>query len=157
MLLAGALSLPAAAALPEGALAPDFLGPSRTGKPVKLSDFAGKPVIVSFWASWCAPCLEEMPLLEALQRKLGRERIEVVAVNWGEDSERYRQLLTQLTDVQMTLTHDAAKLIGQTYGLDDIPQLYLIDREGRIAYQRRGYSADSAQQLLDAVNRLLAD
>lgn len=157
LLLAAALPLPADAALATGVTAPDYLGKSAGGQTVKVSAFAGKLVIVTFWASWCAPCLEEMPLLEGLQQKLGRERIEVVAVNWGEDGRRYRQLLRQLTDVQMTLTHDAGKLIGRTYEIDDIPQLYLIDSEGRIAYQSRGYSPENAQSLLDAINRLLAD
>ncbi len=157
MLLAAALPLPAAATLAVGTAAPDYLGKSPGGEPVKVSAYAGKLVIVTFWASWCAPCLEEMPLLEALQQKLGKEQIGVVAINWGEDSQRYRQLLRQLTEVQMTLTHDAAKLIGQTYEVGDIPQLYLIDREGRIAYQSRGYSPDNAQALLDAINRLMAN
>lgn len=156
MLLVAALPLPVAAALATGVSAPDYLGKSADGQTVKVSAFTGKLVIVTFWASWCAPCLEEMPLLEGLQQKLGRERIEVVAINWGEDSQRYRQLLRQLTDVQMTLTHDAGKLIGRTYGVDDIPQLYLIDREGRIAYQSRGYSPESAQSLLGAINSLMS-
>ncbi len=155
LLLAAGLPLTAAAALPVGATAPDYLGKSRAGKPVTVAAMAGTPVIVTFWASWCAPCLQEMPLLEALQRKLGRERIEVVAVNWGEDDQRYRQILDQLSQVQMTLTHDRGKLIGRTYEVGDIPQLYLIDREGRIAYQSRGYSPENAQGLLDVLNGIL--
>ncbi len=157
LFLAAGLPLMAAAALPVGAVAPDYLGNSRAGKPVTMAAMAGKPVVVTFWASWCAPCLQEMPLLEALQQQLGRERIEVVAVNWGEDDQRYRQILAQLSEVQMTLTRDRSKLVGRAYGVGDIPQLYLIDREGRIAYQSQGYSPENAQDLLDVLNALLQE
>lgn len=155
LLMAAGLPLMAAAALPVGAMAPDYLGKSRSGEPVTVSALAGKPVIVTFWASWCAPCLQEMPLLEALQQKLGRERIEVVAVNWGEQHQRYRQILDQLASVQMTLTHDRRKLIGRTYEVSEIPQLYLVGTDGRIAYQSKGYSLENAQGLLDTLNGML--
>lgn len=154
-----ALCLPALArAEPPGVgrPAPDELGIGRDGEVVRISDRRGRIVIVNFWASWCAPCIEEMPLLEALQQKLGKTVIDVVSVNWGETVQRYRDVLRQVEPVQMTMTHDRDGVIGRAYGVSEIPRLFVIGPDGIVSYQATGFSGAQRDGLLEALNRLLA-
>ncbi|MFI4970616.1 MAG: TlpA disulfide reductase family protein, partial [Lysobacterales bacterium] len=67
--------------LQAGDAAPDSLGTDRDGKQVRIADYHGKVVVLTFWATWCGYCLKELPILENLQRRLGKARIEVVAIN----------------------------------------------------------------------------
>ena len=99
LFLAFASPTPAQAGLAVGQPPPDLLGKNPQGDEVRISDHGGKVVVVTFWASWCGYCLKEMPVLEGLQRAVGRERMEVVAVNLKEPPRTYRAILRQLEDV----------------------------------------------------------
>lgn len=154
-----ALCLPALAradGADVGMPAPDQLGVNPKGEPVRISDRRGRIVIVNFWASWCAPCIEEMPLLEALQQKLGKAVVDVVSVNWGETAQRYRDVLRQVEPLQMTMTHDRNGDIGRAYGVAEIPRLFVIGPDGIVSYQATGFSGAQRDGLLAALNRLLA-
>jgi thiol-disulfide isomerase/thioredoxin len=139
-----------------GAPAPDYLGEDRDGASVRVSERRGRIVVVNFWASWCAPCIEEMPLLEALQQKLGKAVIDVVSVNWGETAQRYREVVQQAGAVQMTMTHDRNGDIGRAYGVASIPRLFVVGPDGLVSYQGTGFSDAQRDGLLDELNRLLA-
>lgn len=156
--LAALLLAGAAAAQPAiGEAPPDALGRDREGRPVQLTDFAGRVVVVSFWASWCAPCLDEMAVLEDLQRRIGRERLAVVGVNWHEDLFPYRAALQKLDRVQITLTRDAEQQVGDAYGVREIPALFIIGRDGRLAHRHRGFApGQSAATLRAEIDILLA-
>src|SRR3546814_3550694 len=68
-----------------GDIPPDVLGNDRDGNPVTVSQYRGKVVIVTFWASWCGPCRRELPVLGKVQSIVGRDHLEVIAVNFKED------------------------------------------------------------------------
>ena len=80
----------------------------------------------------------------------------VVAVNYKDERKVYRALARALKDVQLTMTHDASGAIGKAYGVDGIPRLLMIDRDGKVAYVSVGYDADSLDEIVDAANKLLA-
>ena len=95
-------------------------------------------------------------MLAGLQAAAGKDRLEVVAVNFQDDRDVYRGLLRRLKDVQLTMTHDATGRIGDAYGVKAIPHLLVIGRDGKVAFKAAGYGEESLQEILDAVNGELA-
>ena len=102
------------------------------GSAVSLADFTGRVVLLNFWATWCGPCVREMPSLDRLQAALGPEGLEVVAV-----SEDRKQALAEAFLVEHRLDHlalymDQRGKVAQAFGLRGLPTTYLIDRQGRL-------------------------
>jgi len=155
LLLAIALPGTALAALEVGDTPPDLLGTSQHDEAVRVSDHRGKVVVVTFWASWCGYCLKEMPILEGLQRAVGRDRMEVVAINLKEPPRTYRSIMRQLKGVGLTMTHDRDGSIADAFGVEAVPRLFMIDKGGRLAYLHTGYSEDSLPMIVEAANALL--
>ncbi len=146
-----------AASMPDiGEVAPDYLGRGNDGNVVRVSEQQGKIMVVTFWASWCPPCLKELPLLEGLQATVGTEQLKVVAVNYREDKKQYRRIKNKLKNLTFTLTSDSNGKIGRRYGVDGIPHMVLIDHAGKIANRWVGYGEGNIQQVVDAMNELLA-
>jgi peroxiredoxin len=130
-------ALPAAAApLPAGAQAPDFTRPSLDGKPVTLSAARGKLVLLDFWASWCAPCIVELPHLIDLQKRY-RDRLQVIGVSMDDRKSNAVDAMKRHPVNYPVVMGDAplGKLYGGVLGL---PEIYLIGRDGRIVRSWRG-------------------
>jgi thiol-disulfide isomerase/thioredoxin len=124
-----------------GDKAPDKLGTDFNGKEVKLSDYKGTVVVVSFWASWCGPCLKEIPVLEEMQRKVAPSELRVISVN-TEDREQYRKLARRNSDWKMLFAHDSFKEASDSYGVKGLPHMVIIERDGTIKKVHRGYGDD---------------
>lgn len=158
-LLAAALALCAAGAaearLAIGDVPPDDLGVDRDGKPLHVSDFRGKIVVVSFWASWCGYCRKELPVLAGLQDVAGRDRVQVVAVNTFDEPEVYRAIRRNFRNVTLTIARDTGA-VGKAYDVRAIPHLLIIDRSGRVSYQMVGYGEESLDGIVAEINRQLA-
>lgn len=164
-LLAGALLMQAAVAAPAGktepklhigATPPSALGKERNGDVVDLGAHGGKVVIVTFWASWCGYCLRELPVLDALQRTVGTERLRIVAVNVKDSTADYRLMTRQMHDYTLLMTRDRSGGIAEDWGITSYPNLWIIDPKGRIASHRVGYGEDSLQGIVDDINRVVA-
>lgn len=136
---------------------PDLLGEDQHDEEVRISDHRGKVVVVTFWASWCGYCLKEMPVLEGLQSAVGRDRMEVVAINLKEGPRTYRSILRQLKDVGLTMTHDRDGDIADAFGVEAVPRLFMIDKSGRLAYVHSGYSEASLSKIVAKANELLRE
>lgn len=143
-------------ALEIGDDAPPYLGKDPDGQKIDITDFAGKLVVVSFWATWCKPCLEELPVLENIQNHLGYDKVKVVAVNFKEDRRQFKRVSKRLSELKLTLTHDGRGFIGKKYGVTVIPHLFLVDKTGKLAFQQRGYGDAALEKLVDALNEQLA-
>ena len=109
----------------------DFEGEMASGKKASLADFSGKFLILNFWATWCSPCLKEMPDLDQVYQSLGPDKLVVLAVSMGESRERVRKFLKKrnysfpvMTDPEMEIT--------RLYGVRNIPITYLVDPSGVI-------------------------
>ena len=148
---------PAEAAPAVGQGAPDWLGKTPQGEDVRISDRRGKVVVVSFWASWCGFCRSQLPVLEALQQAAGRERLEVVVVNYQEPSRTYRELVRKFRGLTVTLTHDSDGAISQAYRVTAVPRIVMIDKAGRVGWTHSGHSEAAIPKIAAAVNRLLAE
>jgi thiol-disulfide isomerase/thioredoxin len=145
----------AAIASPDiGAKAPEYLGRSSSGHKVLLSSYAGKVVVVSFWASWCAPCRKELPVLENLQRA-GKGEIQVIAVN-TEDQDVFRSVLAAMQGFTLLLANDAGSRAQAAYGVKGFPHMVIIDREGIIQNVHSGYGDGVIDRIVEEVNAALA-
>ena len=148
------LSGSAAAKLQVGTVPPDLLGKTPDKQEVRISQYKGSVVVVTFWASWCGPCLRELPVLDALQKSAG-DRIRIVAVNVKDSVMDYRLVRRQLKDTALTFTHDSRGTISDGYTVTSYPNLYVIDQAGVIASVHVGFGEGSLESIIDDINRLL--
>jgi peroxiredoxin len=114
-----------------GRRAPDFSF-THAGKTQRLSELRGKVVVLNFWATWCPPCVEEMPSLEALHRELADEGGMVLGVSVDENAQAYEEFL-QRFQITFPNHRDPNRELAAKYGTVMFPETYILDREGRIA------------------------
>lgn len=138
----------------RGDIPPDFLGLDRDGRPVKVSDYRGKLVVISFWASWCGPCRRELPMLSALQVGVGYEHLQVIAINLNEPRRDFEAFLKLNPSLEMSHIRDGGT-VARHYGVTAVPNLFVIDQRGAIAQVHRGYSPKQLQQFAEEVAALL--
>ncbi len=148
------VSASADAKLEVGVAPPDLLGKTPKRDEIRVSQFRGSVVVVTFWASWCGPCRRELPALDALQRAAG-SRAHIVAVNVKDSAEDYRLIRKQLKNTQLTFTHDTDGKIANSYAVNSYPNLYVIDQAGVIASVHVGFGEDSLVEIIDDINALL--
>lgn len=130
--------------------------PPSLGRSVKLSDYRGKIVVISFWASWCAPCRAEMGMLASLQKVATRDKVVIFAVNWQQDTETFWRIKRALRNVDLTLLSDPEGYIGRQYDVDAIPHMVIVGRDGRIAAIHLGYGKSEIPLLVNEINSLWA-
>jgi thiol-disulfide isomerase/thioredoxin len=112
-----------------GQEAPDFELSDTKGKSWSLRALRGRPVLLNFWASWCEPCRQEMPALEAVARRLG-ERLTVLTVNVDEDKGAAERFFPNGTELTVLL--DSEKAVAKRFGTEKFPETFLLDSSGRI-------------------------
>lgn len=144
----------ACAAPGAGDLAPDEFGKTIKGETPRLADYAGKVLVVSFWATWCGYCLKELPILEGIQQT-GKGQVEVIAVN-QESRDEFRGIERALRKLTMKLTYDPDEKGAKAYGVKGIPHLVIIGRDGKIIEVHRGYGESTLPQIVDAINLAMA-
>jgi cytochrome c biogenesis protein CcmG/thiol:disulfide interchange protein DsbE len=115
-----------------GKVAPDFsLAPVGGGAPVSLSAYRGRTVVLNFWASWCAPCIQEHPVLLQAARRLGPDVVFLGVVYEDEAASIQRFLAQRGSAYPSLLDPDGRTAIA--YGVTGVPETYVVDREGRIS------------------------
>lgn len=145
---------PASDAPSLGDAAPDFLGLDRRGRPVKVSDYRGTPLVISFWAGWCGPCRRELPMLSTLLESVGREHLRIVAVNLGEPERDYQEFLRLNPGLKLDFVRDAGSS-ARYYGVRTVPNLFVVDRDGKLVQIHRGYSPEKIEQFVRELATLL--
>ncbi len=153
-LLIGRLTLGAAPAPLIGSAAPDFALADLDGNPVRLADLRGRPVIVNFWASYCASCVEEFPLLNSALSEHKADGLAVVGIVFQDRSEAARAFMSRM-GATWPAAMDSTGDVAQAYGIFAPPESFFIDREGRIAGLQIGElsRADLARQLHTIVGK----
>jgi thiol-disulfide isomerase/thioredoxin len=126
-------------AIPKAEIsATDFTLPGLDGKTVGLSSFRGKLVILSFWATWCGPCKQELPSIQALYEKLKGKGLTVVAVDLMEDPKTVGDFVKSY-GMTFPVLLDGHGKVGGIYDAGSIPTNYLVDRKGKILARVVGY------------------
>lgn len=101
------------------------------GKPARLSDLRGNVVVLNFWATWCQPCIDEAPSLNALQRRIAPLGGTVLGINPDDDQSAYENFLKSY-QIGFPNYRDPSKRIALDYGTTMYPETYIIDRKGRL-------------------------
>jgi peroxiredoxin len=120
--------------------APDFSLHAMTGPNMRLRDQRGRVVMVNFWATWCAPCRQEMPHLNRLYQKYRSSGFVLLGVNVDEDASKAADVAAKL-GITFPVLLDADKSVSKLYDLSTMPSTVLIDRDGKVRYVHRGYLA----------------
>lgn len=139
--------------VPGRPVAPDFDLKDAHGKPVRLADFRGRPLIVNFWATWCPPCRKEMPSMQRANAAMSAEGIGLVAINVGEDADTVAQFLAE-TKVEFPLPLDETSAVVTSYPVRGLPTTFVVDPEGRLAYVATGEREWDDPALLDRIRAL---
>ena len=159
VLLAGALVWVVAGTMDvhvinAGDQAPDFKIVADDGRTYTRADFGGKLLVLNFWASWCAPCVQEAPSLEAFQHVLGPEGVVVLGVSIDTNQKRYDQFLRRFR-VDFPTARDPDANISSNYGTFQIPETYLIDSTGKVREKIISNQNWVDPQFLDRVKTML--
>ena len=134
-----------------GSAAPDF-----SVENVRLSGFRGQVVVLNFWATWCLPCVQEIPSLVEMQRRMKAKGVTVIAVSVDVDENAYRQFIKNHNVNLLTVRDPSGKTNG-AYGSFKFPESYIIDRKGIIQHKFLGAVDWTDQQVIDLLNGLSVD
>jgi thiol-disulfide isomerase/thioredoxin len=134
-----------------GSSAPDF-SITDSERTVRLSQFRGKPVVLNFWATWCPPCVEEMPSLVALQKELG-DSVVILAVSADQDESAYKNFTRQRTPGLLTV-RDGKGYANALYGTFAFPETYIIDRQGVIRRKFIGPVNWTSPEIVDYLRKM---
>ncbi len=140
----------------EGQAAPDFVLRSATGENLRLSEFRGDVVLINFWATWCGPCRQEMPLLDDLYGRYQRVGFNLLGINIDEDSRRAMQMVQEL-GVNFPVLFDENKEVSKLYEVEAMPVTILVDREGIVRHVHHGYKPGYEEKYLTEIRSLLRE
>lgn len=115
----------------EGDSAPDFSITADNGRTITASNFGGKLLLLNFWATWCTPCIQELPSLDEFQRQFANSGLVVLGVSADKDEKAYRRFLSRV-NVSFLTARDPENKISADYGTFQYPESYLINREGKV-------------------------
>ena len=136
--------------------APNFTLKSITGKNMKLSEMTGNVVLINFWASWCGPCREEMPLLNALHKKYEPLGFTVLGVNVEEHTDKARGFLNDFP-VDFPVLLDNKNQVSQLYNVVAMPTTVVVDRDGNMRFLHKGYKPGDEKKYRKMVKKLVRE
>ena len=135
--------------------APDFSLQQLDGGTVTLAQLRGRVVVMEFWATWCGPCRFSLPSLEVIHKCYRDRGVAVLLLNQDETPEAVRQWIG--TRITAPILLDVGNEVARQYQVDSIPRLFVLDREGRVAYLHQGYGGGLERNLTLILDQLLAE
>jgi len=148
-------SVPAFAVAPETP-APDFTLKSLDGANLRLEEYRGQVVLINFWASWCGPCRQEMPVLDRLHQRYEAAGFAVLGVNVEGVEGPARELLNKVP-VTFPVLIDEGQKVSELYALQAMPSTVVIDRDGVVRYVHRGYRPGDEAGYVEMVKQLIGE
>ena len=140
----------------QGEAAPEFTFKDQSGKEVSLSRLRGKVVLVNFWATWCPPCVDEMPSLQQLQGRMANKPFELLALSVDDSWEAVNRFMKDNGFV-LPVYADFDKRISTLYGTSMWPETYIVDKKGKIAYKVVGAKDWTSSEVLKFLDVLVAE
>ena len=118
--------------------APEFTLKSRSGQNLRLSDYRGQVLLINFWASWCGPCRQEMPLLEDLYKRYNKLGFTILGVNVDTDSTKANNYLRDIS-VTFPIMYDTTNTVSKSYNVNAMPTTVIVDKNGNMRFLHQGY------------------
>jgi len=139
-----------------GGPAPSFTLAALSGQQAALSQYKGQVVMVNFWATWCGPCQQEMPLLDQMYKKYKPAGFTLIGVNVDKEAPAVKDLMAR-KPVSFPVLLDPANQVSKAYHVDEMPSSVLIDRKGEIRYIHRGYRPGDENEYQDRIRQLIRE
>jgi thiol-disulfide isomerase/thioredoxin len=138
--------------------APKFSLINSQGQTRTLSDYKGKVVFINFWASWCAPCQEELPELDGLATHYKGQKVRVLAINVDHYRKPAKKLLAKLglASPHVEILWDSKSKVVGAYNIDTMPSSFILDAHGIIRYTHSGFHSQDPEQWRQEIDRLIA-
>jgi len=137
-------------------VAPDFTLKSNDGANLRLSEFRGEVVMINFWASWCGPCRQEMPLLDELYTQYQPLGFTILGVNVEQDSTQAKRMLKDIP-VNFPVLFDNQSEVSKLYKVVAMPSTVLVDRDGNVRYLHQGYKPGFEEAYQQQVRALIRE
>jgi peroxiredoxin len=154
--LAAIIMTGTAIAADAGGPAPAFTLNGLSGDQGTLSQYKGQVVMVNFWATWCGPCQQEMPLLDQMYKKYKPAGFTLIGVNVDKEAPAVKELLAR-KPVSFPVLLDPANQVSKSYHVDEMPSSVIIDRKGQIRYIHRGYKPGDENEYQDRIRQLIRE
>jgi peroxiredoxin len=140
----------------SASIAPSFTLPSRSGDSVSLDKLKGQVVMLNFWASWCGPCRQEMPLLDQMHKRYSSLGFTLIGVNVEANTKDAERWLKD-TPVSFPVLFDRDSKVSKLYDVSAMPSTVFIDRKGNLRYLHRGYKPGDESEYLNQIRALLKE
>lgn len=136
--------------------APDFTLESRQGENLRLQDFRGEVVMLNFWASWCGPCRQEMPLMDDLYAQYKDLGFTILAVNVDENRDEAHRFLDKVP-VSYPILYDPQSDVSEQYEVQAMPTTVMIDRDGNARFLHHGYQSGYEDEYETQIRQLVRE
>ena len=133
-----------------------LIGKDGDGEKIDLDNYKGKVVILTFWATWCGPCMKEIPVLGGIQKRVSTDHLQVIAISYHESRKIFRTVVKTITDNPMIFSFDKKSRVARAYGVKSIPHMVIIGRDGIVRAKHIGYSEKQIPKMVEEINALLA-
>ncbi len=136
--------------------APDFTLKSLEGANMRLEEYRGQVVLINFWASWCGPCRQEMPILDRLHHRYEDTGFAVLGVNVEGEAAPAQEIVDK-TNVTFPILIDDGQKVSEMYNLEAMPSTVVVDRDGVVRYIHRGYKPGDEAKYVEVVKQLIRE
>jgi cytochrome c biogenesis protein CcmG/thiol:disulfide interchange protein DsbE len=137
-----------------GDSAPDFSITTDNGRTISASNFGGRLLVLNFWATWCPPCIQEMPSLDAFQKRFANSGVVVLGISVDKDEKAYRGFLRR-ANVSFQTARDPENNINADYGTFKYPETYVLDQRRNVLRKFIGPEDWASERMINDIKSLL--